>query len=82
MIKGIGIGNGLAVSMVIVLVVTSVFAMAIVWEKVLTLAVAMLLKVGQLVKRSLLTPEDLDLIPFYCINDFNSNYSSEKKKMK
>ena len=56
MIKGIGIGNGLAVSMVIVLVVTSVFAMAIVWEKVLTLAI--LLKVGQLVKRSLLTPED------------------------
>lgn len=58
MIKGIGIGNGLAVSMVIVLVVTSVFAMAIVWEKVLTLAVVILLKVGQLVKRSLLTPED------------------------
>ena len=63
MIKGIGIGNGLAVSMVIVLVVTSVFAMAIVWEKVLTLAVAMLLKVGQLVKRSLLTPEDFGSDP-------------------
>ena len=63
MIKGIVIGNGLAVSMVIVLVVTSVFAMAIVWEKVLTLAVAMLLKVGQLVKRSLLTPEDFGSDP-------------------